>query len=657
MFSVVNDKTHAALLRTDFDGYILYQDLNTALEKMLYIASSDDPEAQAIRAWKDDVSFWQTVGIDGGYTLLTALGFESEFLGDVFNIMGNLGTAVTCLDVVGAAINSDDVGVAANTLKVIMAATVGKMASAIGTNIMSASMGLAAFVGVALDKLGTTVKEAKVNLFRKAYRYYYSEECDVIGQGAETKFNDGKKAYRSEEDWYKVFRPAFDKGWTHERLMIYIEQVIRNYTEWFWMDNKAIYDFCMAEKDVTSMTSYMYPDENTQKTISEEYYAELCSKVIPDVFQAIRDDLEVKAAKNFQKAARQLATQMNTKVSVRLKDSGCKEGEKSQYAGWTVRFSEVPDSVQDRSFWQCTLNERGEGDIGFFSEYALIRNKIPCKLSLFSPGNIEHKSFDFTIPKGTGKLFIDVDLDKEGYEVETPELVDLELTYEPAYVPCWRKLEGEIDWGFGFGPVPCSWSILPTDPDFDPSDPDSFVPIYIDGSMYDNVRTQTEVEKFFKEHEFIKIDNLGNILIGNDIVGQMAENGLEGMGSFNIETSYPFEVRSIEDFAANWMSLWILNPMLNGIINHKINCQFKVSRSNTASQDFTVSYNGSGTYHFEAEAMQIISGINFEPQYIGDGISRSTIPEQPISPSDITTQRISGDGTVKLEYTTKLVAQ
>ena len=508
-------------------------------------------------------------------------------------------------------------------------------------------MGLAAFVGVALDKLGTTVKEAKVNLFRKAYRYYYSEECDVIGQGAETKFNDGNKAYRSEEDWYKVFRPAFDKGWTHERLMIYIEQVIRNYSEWFWMDNKAIYDFCMAEKDVTSMTSYMYPDENTQKTISEEYYAELCSKVIPDVFQAIRDDLEVKAAKNFQKAARQLATQMNTKVSVRLKDSGCKEGEKSQYAGWTVRFTHVPDSVQDKSFWQCTLNERGEGDIGFFSEYALIRNKIPCKLSLFSPGDVEYKTYDFTIPKGTGKLFCNIDLNEGGTEVEAPELTGLELTYEPDYIKGWIKLEGNYCYDAPWGPIPWSAGLLATDPDYDPEEMLSGT-IFL--SFYKNVRFQTEIEKFFKEHDNISVDNQGNIRIGNDIVGQMAENGLEGTGSFNIDTSYPFEVRSIEDFAANWFSYWADEQMLNGTMSHKLTCQFTVNRSNIASKEFTVSYIGAGTYHLDAEAVEIISGIN------GDYWNDKDY-DHHITPDNITTRQVSGDGTVKLEYTTKLVAQ
>ena len=647
VFSVVNDKSHAALLRTDFDGYIQYQDLNTALEKMLYIASSDDPEAQAIRAWKDEVGFWQTVGIDGGYTLLTALGFESEVLGDMFNIMGNLGTAVTCLDVVGAAINNDDVGVAANTLKVIMAATVGKMASAIGTNIMSASSGLAAFVGVALEKLGTKVQTAKVSLFRKAYRYYYSEDCNVIGSGAQTKFNNGKKPYRSEKDWYEVFRPAFDKGWTHERLMIYIEQVLRNYSDWFWMDNKTIYDICMAEKDVTSMTSYLYPDENTQKAISEEYYAELCSKVIPDVFQAIKDDLEVKAVKNFKRAARQLATQVNTKVSVRLKDSGCKEGEKSQYAGWTVRFSHVPDSVIDKNFWQCTLNERGEGDIGFFSEYALIRNKIPCKLSLFSPGEVEYKTYDFTIPRGTGKLFCNIDLNEGGTEVEVPELTGLELTYEPDHIKGWIRLEGNAYYDEPWGPWPWGAGILPTDPDYDPEETYVGTIFFV---MYKNVRFQTEIEKFFKEHDNISVDKQGNIRIGNDVVGQMAENGLEGKGSINIDTSYPFEIRSIEDFAANWMSYWTLQPMLNGTMSHKLTGQFTVSRSNISSKEFTVSYTGEGSYHLDAEAVEIITGVN------GDHWNDSDY-DHHITPANITTRRVNGDGTVKLEYTTKLVAQ
>ena len=35
-------------------------------------------------------------------------------------------------------------------------------------------MSLAAFIGVALEKFGTTVQQFKEDYFRNAYRYYYS---------------------------------------------------------------------------------------------------------------------------------------------------------------------------------------------------------------------------------------------------------------------------------------------------------------------------------------------------------------------------------------------------------------------------------------------------------------------------------------------------
>ena len=143
---------------------------------------------------------------------------------------------------------------------------------------------------------------------------------------------------------------------------------------------------------------------------------------------------------------------------------------------------------------------------------------------------------------------------------------------------------------------------------------------------------------------------MNNILIGNDIVGQMAENGLEGHGSFSIDTSYPFVVRSIEDFAANWMSLWTLETMLNGTMRHKIDCQFTVNRSNETSKEFTVRYNGTGSYHLDAEVVEIINGVN------GDHWNDSEY-DHHITPDNITTRQASGDGTVKLEFTTKFVAQ
>ena len=63
-----------------------------------------------------------------------------------------------------------------------------------------------------------------------------------------------------------------------------------------------------------------------------------------------------------------------------------------------------------------------------------------------------------------------------------------------------------------------------------------------------------------------------------------------------------------------------------------------------------MSYIGAGTYHLDAEAVEIISGIN------GDYWNDEDY-DHHITPDNITTRQVSGDGTVKLEYTTKLVAQ
>lgn len=630
VFSVKNDYTRAAVLQTDFDVYFPYQELNDAVNKLLEIASSDDPEAEAIRAWKDDVGFWQSVGIDGGYSLLTALGFESEFLGGFFDIMGNMGTASTILDVIGADIRGDDIGVASNTLKTVMSLTVGKMASAVGTGIMSASMGLVAFVGVALEKLGTMVQQAKISLFRKAYRYYYSEECAAFGGGTASIFNNGNRAYRSDRDWYEYFRPAFEKGMKADNLSAYIEQSVRRYCEWFWEDNPDIYNFCMAEMDVSSMTTYMYPDESTMKAITDEYYAELCNNVLPDVFRAIKENLETKAAKRYQNTVRAYTRQMNTAVMVQFKDSECDEDGTSQYAGWKVRFSEVPDSIKDPNFWQCTLNEKGEGKIGYFSEYALIRNKIPCNVTLLNLNDEEQCTYDFTIPKGTGKLTITQDLAAGGIEIEVPKLENLHLTYEP------QEIQGEITLsGTGMG-IASTWETQM-----------GTVLQLGETTLLKNARLQTEVERFFKEHKSITVDDAGNFRIGSDIVGQFQDN--TGTATFTINVANPFTEQTVEDVVTlvnEGKSLLLYNNVLDGTILHKIDCQATVTCEGSGDDRvYAVSYTGQGTFDLTADVVDHIENMDFDNWPNGN---------QERTKDDVSTRELSVDGSVKLEYTTKL---
>ena len=57
-----------------------------------------------IREYKDEMSLWQSVGLDGIYNIVTSiseplLDFKPEALDNAVNIMGYLGTAISILDV------------------------------------------------------------------------------------------------------------------------------------------------------------------------------------------------------------------------------------------------------------------------------------------------------------------------------------------------------------------------------------------------------------------------------------------------------------------------------------------------------------------------------------------------------------------------------
>ena len=165
--------------------------LNEAAEVLLEIVSSDDP-MERIKEFKDEMQLWQSISIDGGYSMLSSIGFSSEAIDGAVSLLGNFGTFLSILDIMKAEMEGNDVGVAAGTLSLIMNQTVGTMAAAIGTPIMSAAMGCVAFIGIALNKFGTMVQERKVDLFREATRIYFSKR-------GRSKYGT---PYRSAKDWF-----------------------------------------------------------------------------------------------------------------------------------------------------------------------------------------------------------------------------------------------------------------------------------------------------------------------------------------------------------------------------------------------------------------------------------------------------------------------
>jgi hypothetical protein len=637
-FFIQNPESAKATLRTYYEEYPLFFDPLESMAALRDIVSDPDIEKKAISEWKDNYGFWQSIGIDGGWNLLQALGLESEAIGHATDVVGYLGTAASIFDVINADLKGDNVGVAAGTLKTILSYASGQMASAIGTGIMQASMGCVAFIGVALEHFGTMVQERKRELYNEAYRLYYSKRSDEVLGTTTSKY--GTKWRYTHKDWYDYFYPAFEKGMNENRLKALIEAKVRDYCDRFWEDTNA-QAACVAEAKAWGLSTWMFPDEATRKAISDAYFADLMAGDLVSVFEAIKNNLATQAGKRYNKAMKGYLDMMNTTVVLYFVDSSCKEGETSKYANWWVRFSDKPLNGNENQYKRY-ITEQGRASMGV-TLYSLALNKMKNEITLSTPEEVDKATYKFSIPRGEGKLIVTIDLATGGVEVEAPELKNLELVYDPEEVPSYYEMWGKNyfeeyevvaspEWGIPLNGIP----------------------------TYKHTRFQTELEKFFQRHDFIVVDKSGNIKIGDDIVGKF--EGEEGFGKFTINTSYPFVEKTLEQYAnalnnENEEMTYRLDNLLNGTLKHKIDCEFKVVR-NADGETYTVTFTGKGTYTLNAEIVDKVDNLN-EWEYIDLGGGASTtglnLPgPHHITAGDITTRQVEGEGEVELKYVTKM---
>ena len=608
------------------------QPLGEAARKLLELVSSPDPEWEMRWQVRNDMGLWQSVGLDvlfnaANGTLETALGYKpfAEEIENAVNAMGYLATALNVVDVARAELRGDDIGVASGALKTILGHYSGVAGQLIGTPVFTASMATSAAIGIALEKFGTMVQQRKIDLYREAYRIYYSRGSEAVVAGT-SKY--GNKWYRTSKDWFELFYTAFNKpDITANRLDSYIETEVRDYCDRFWGDTDA-QAMCVAEAKAQGLSSWFYPDENTRKTISDEFFAELMNGQLVSVIQSVRNHVKIDAFNQYTAEAKSLANLMNTKIGLRVRDKSCKESEKSKYADYSIRFTYIPRSLPDPENLQGTIDEQGRANIGYFTHYALIVHDIPTRLTLIDPKGKEVADYPFEITNKKGKQIIDIDLSTGGVEVENPNLDGLELIYEPNSVEYYSEDHPEK-------------AIYP------------ITRIYFDNSNNKKARFETEIEKFFCRHEFITVDELGNFKIGDDIVGKFEDNGLEGSGSFTLNTNYQFKEQNISDCikvfnSPNWFSehFEVFRPF-NGTLEHKVKCEFTITRTSVDSKEYEITYTGEGTYSLQTEVLEYITGV-----VIADNLENSPTPN--ISAEDIHTTPITADGTFKLKYTTKL---
>lgn len=619
-----------------YDMSILYT-FDEGTKKLLKLLESDDPEVEAALAFKDEMGLWQSLGLDVFYQGAVAateplFNFKPEAIDNAVSIMGEIGTALTILDVVRADLKGDNVAVASNTLKVLMAKTAGAAASWIGTPVMAASMSLAAFVGVALEKFGTMVAQYKLDRLREAYRIYYRKEGGDI---------TGKDMYRSAKDWYEIFKPAFvEANMDETQLKAYIEQTVRQYCNLYWDDTDAQY-LLKAEVIKRGITTVLDDNSSNRKIISDEFFAELMNGKLVSVFHALRNYQITQAHKRAAAKVNRMAKMMNQKVSFVITDSSVKEGEPSKFAGRKIGFAAVPDDVTDPADWVANINEEGNAKLEWFTAYALVRNSVPFRITLFDENGEPEKNFDFTLDGSPAETVINIDLAKDGVKDDTKHLDNLKLEYTPESVVLEQDLFviQRID-GINLGER--HWT---------QSDEITMDDTNIYALLYEK-RWCTELERFFNRHDFIIVDSLsGNFTIGDDIVGKLV--GDSASGTFNINTDYKYIVKTAQKWVDYWNNVdddYVFKrlPLLDGSVKHQIACRYTLRRKQVDDHfEYEITYTGEGVWD---HTMRYVSSINKSLGY--NEIDEDNLPYLTTDDIDIDLESQGGD--VKLEYTTTL---
>lgn len=625
-----------------------------AIDILCQVLSSDSPDLEQALKFKDDMGLWQTVGLDGFYNGVVSItesmwNFKPEAIDNAVNFMGKIGMAMNIVDLCRAEFKEDDTAVRVAQLKYLMNKALSKLTTTFGTPTLSASMCLVAFVGVALEHFGTTVQEYKIEYYRAAYKYYYSiEGYNKVGQQSYFKEDLTGKPYphsyfRTIKDWYDYFYPAFTEGKMNDRqLQAYIEQSVRMYCDRFWDEWPWVQTEIFTEVEMRGYTHYYWEPAAMKKQLSDEHFAELMNGYLVPVFTSLLQQQKVKAYTRLMGQIKPLAEFMNTELGFRIMDNSWQEGDTSKYAGWTVAFEGVPDSVAASARWRNTLNYKGRAGLGLVTIHSMVENEIPTKVTLYDPEGKPQRRFEFQISETIGKQIFDIDISTGGVIVDDQPIDGLELTYEPPYVEVpYTYLE--------------EYEVLGSDRTVLVPETHEYY-LYIEEPfsnfmIHRRARLRTEIERYFNRHAYITVDSLGNYTIGEDLVGKLVND--TASGSFVINTAYKFVEQTPQQFVSRWndtsLKWWErMFILLNGTMSHQIACQYQIKRIEVDDHyEYEITYTGEGAFDLTANFVSAINKLIDGYMVIENNLPKITL-------SDIETGLHSVGGDVTLEYKTTL---
>ncbi len=410
-FSISKEYTREAKLNYMYMPELENTNVCDIALKLKKIMDAPSPELQAIDEYLNDVDVVKTLGLDFGYSSLESMGFLPSFSEEFGKLISNVGVGLNIYQVCHAAYEGDEASVAGGTLKLMLGQITSGLASVLQSSIMTASMCAVAFIDYSINKFATTAVEGRKDIYRAAYRYYYSK----AGRGCAT-YQDGYVGYRSAVDWYNIFYPVMSRtDLTEKDLITLVDDTVKNFCNQIWEDELGL-AAAMNEARNMGWTGGGGLNASIKKELSDEFRSELYNGIFVSVFTAIKKHLETEYFEKLLKDVESFGTLMNRVATIKLTDSS-KGTEASKFSGCKVRFASMPSEIQDPEKWECTLDEKGDGYIQF-RVFPYVSYGFQPRLVLVNDDDEEVAMYEFSLDYSNDRIQqTTIDLATAGVEI------------------------------------------------------------------------------------------------------------------------------------------------------------------------------------------------------------------------------------------------
>jgi hypothetical protein len=353
-------------------------------------------------------------GNDIGYNALKTAGYTIEFLEDYGDLLSEIGMYFAAYQAIRQCMNGNAREGVGTAIKATHNFVVGLAAGALKSAIMTASMAAVAIFDFALTKLYERVISSRKDVYRGGYLKYYSKEEKANGGG-----------YRSEKEWFKILYPIFKDGDNSPyKIKLLVGREVNKYVKQFWTE-ESVMEMYFADAANMGWTLGGGLNDDIMEELNNEHRSTLYNDILPKVFEAIRDKLELNAWSAYSQKMYELGEKLNAKTTLSFKDSTIGSGN-SEYAGCIVKFKNVPSEIEDPENWQCTLSKSGTGSISF-TGFAYLYNKFAPELVIVDPDDPDKILKELTFGISGNKVEIDIGGKKEPEVTPVPS----EYAYDP----------------------------------------------------------------------------------------------------------------------------------------------------------------------------------------------------------------------------------